>query len=139
MRRETFEDLVAEHLRRQNACTLLSARLPDGGSYGRILRGEDGSFRSIVEARDCTPAQRAVTEVNTGTYVFRVRDLLACLDRLSADNAQGELYLTDVPALILSDGGQVGLCDTCSAREMLGVNTPEQLAQVEAILREEQV
>ena len=136
MRRETFEALISEHLRQDNDCTMLSARLSEGGSYGRILRRADGSFRAIREARDCTPEEAAVTEVNTGTYVFRVGALLPCLGRLSADNAQRELYLTDVPALILAAGGRVGLCDTCSPREMLGVNTPEQLAQVESILRD---
>lgn len=135
MRRSTFRALLDVHLRDGNACTLLSARLDDGGSYGRILRGPDGSFSEIREARDCTPAQAAVTEVNTGTYVFRVRELLDSLGKLNTDNAQGELYLTDVPALIKAAGGRVGLCDTCSPVEMLGVNTVEQLAQVEDILR----
>ena len=57
-----------------------------------------------------------------------------CWDQLRADNAQAELYLTDVPALIKARGGRVGLCDTCSPEEMMGVNTVEQLAQVEAVL-----
>ena len=59
------------------------------------------------------------------------------LDQLSKDNAQGELYLTDVPALLKAQGQRVGLCDTCSPNEMLGVNTVEQLAQVETLLRRE--
>ena len=69
------------------------------------------------------------------TYVFRVGDLLAWLDKLTTDNAQGEYYLTDVPALIAQSGGKVALCDTCSPLEMLGVNTVEQLQQVEDVLR----
>ena len=109
--------------------------LEDGGNYGRILREADGTFRAIVEDKDCTPEQRSVREVNTGTYLFHAPALLAALGRLRDDNAQGELYLTDVPALIKADGGRVGLCDTCSPDEMLGVNTLEQLAQVEALLR----
>lgn len=134
MTRATFQSLIDTHLQRGNACTLLSARLEDGGNYGRVLREEDGSFRAIVEARDCTPEQAAVTEVNTGTYVFRIRELLEGLTHLNTDNAQGELYLTDVPAYIKAACGRVGLCDTCPAEEMLGVNTVEQLAQVEEIL-----
>ena len=134
IRRETFQALADTHLREGNACTLLSARLEEGGNYGRVLREADGSFRCIVEARDCTPEQAAVTEVNTGTYVFHAPSLLEVLDQLRADNAQAELYLTDVPALIKARGGRVGLCDTCSPEEMMGVNTVEQLAQVEAVL-----
>ena len=137
MKRETFRALARAHLEQGNVCTLLSARLSDGGSYGRILREADGSFRRIVEARDCTPEQAAVTEVNTGAYVFHTPPLLSVLDRLGRDNAQGELYLTDVPALLKGSGGRVGVYDTCSPEEMLGVNTVEQLAQVEALLRQE--
>ena len=137
MKQETFQSLVRTHLEQGNECTMLSARLPEGGSYGRVLREADGTFQRIVEARDCTPEQAAVTEVNTGTYVFHIPALLSVLDQLSKDNAQGELYLTDVPALLKARGQRVGLCDTCSPNEMLGVNTVEQLAQVETLLRRE--
>ena len=137
MKQETFQALIRTHLEQGNECTMLSARLPEGGSYGRVLREADGTFQRIVEARDCTPEQAAVTEVNTGTYVFHIPALLSVLDQLSKDNAQGELYLTDVPALLKARGQRVGLCDTCSPNEMLGVNTVEQLAQVETLLRRE--
>ena len=134
MRRETFRDLVKVHLDQGNDCTLLSAVLEEGGGYGRILRDGEGRFATIVEARDCTPEQAAIREVNVGAYVFRAAPLLSALSRLGCDNAQGEYYLTDVPALIRAEGGRVGLCDTCSPEEMMGVNTVEQLAQVEAVL-----
>ena len=137
MKKETFQSLARTHLQDGNACTLLSAHLEEGGSYGRVLREADGTFQRIVEARDCTPEQAACTEVNTGTYVFHVPSLLSVLNQLRNDNAQGELYLTDVPALLKAQGKRVGLCDTCSPDEMLGVNTVEQLAQVEALLRGE--
>lgn len=137
MSRATFQALAKTHLEEGNSCTMLSARLSEGGSYGRVLREEDGSFQRIVEARDCTPEQAAVTEVNTGTYVFHVPALLSVLNELNQDNAQGELYLTDVPALLKARGLRVGLCDTCSPDEMLGVNTVEQLHQVEDLLRRE--
>ena len=137
MKGDTFQALARTHLTDGNACTLLSARLPEGGGYGRILREPDGTFQRIVEARDCTPEQAAITEVNTGTYIFHVPSLLSVLNQLSSDNAQGELYLTDVPALLQARGARVGLCDTCSPSEMLGVNTVEQLAQVESLIRQE--
>ena len=135
MRRETFQSLVELHLSQGNACTMLSAILDEGGNYGRVLREADGSFQRIVEARDCTAEQAAVREVNVGAYLFRVPDLLAALDQLTDDNAQGELYLTDCPAIIKASGQRVGVCSTCSAQEMLGVNTVEQLQEVEDILR----
>lgn len=135
MRAETYRSLIDLHLREGNACTLLSSHLEEGGNYGRVIRGADGSFSQVVEAKDCTPEQAAVAEVNVGVYVFRVRELLAALDQLTTDNTQGELYITDAPALIQAAGGRVGVCDTCSAQEMLGVNTVEQLAEVERVIR----
>lgn len=138
MRKETFQALVDTHLSQGNACTLLSAVLKEGGSYGRVLREADGSFAAIVEAKDCTPEQARITEVNTGACVFRTRELLDALKLLGCDNAQGEYYLTDVPALIKQAGGKVGLCDSCSPTEMIGVNTPEQLALVETLARREE-
>lgn len=135
MKKETFQALVQTHLENNNDCTLLSAHLEEGGNYGRVTREADGSFRAIVEDRDCTPEEKTITEVNTGTYVFRTAPLLESLGQLSQDNAQGEFYLTDVPAILKAKGLRVGLCDTCSPQEMLGVNTVEQLSEVEAILR----
>ncbi len=135
VQKSTFESLVELHLKQGNACTMLSAILDEGGNYGRVLREEDGSFKCIVEARDCTSEQAAVREVNVGTYLFRVPELLAALDQLTDNNAQGELYLTDCPAIIKAAGHRVGVCDTCSEREMLGVNTVEQLQEVEDILQ----
>ena len=108
--------------------------MDEGGSYGRVTRHADGSFRAIVEAKDCTPEEAKVNEVNTGVYLFRVQPLLEALGHLKNDNAQGEYYLTDVPGYLLSQGGKVGVCDTCSVQEMLGVNTPEQLQEVEDLL-----
>ena len=76
-----------------------------------------------MEDKDCTPEQRSVREVNTGTYLFHAPALLAPWAACGMTTPRG-LYLTDVPALIKADGGRVGLCDTCSPDEMLGVNTP---------------
>ena len=123
MTQKTFLALARTHLEQGNACTMLSARLPEGGSYGRVLREPDGSFARIVEARDCTPEQAAVTEVNTGTYVFHVPALLSVLDQLDQDNAQGELYLTDVPAPAQGPWGPGGPCATPAPRRDAGRST----------------
>ena len=134
MKKATYQSLVKLHLDADNDCTLLSAHVDEGGSYGRITRTPTGDFKAIVEAKDCTPEEAQVNEVNTGVYLFRVKPLLEALGHLKNDNAQGEYYLTDVPGYLLSKGGKVGVCDTCSVQEMLGVNTPEQLQEVEDLL-----
>ena len=99
--------------------------------YGRIVRDGQGRFARIVEDKDCTPEEKAIRELNAGVYLFHAPELLACLSQLRCDNAQGEYYLTDVPALLLARGGKVGVCDSCTPVEMLVVNTPAQLAAVE--------
>lgn len=137
MTQATYRALTRLHLELGNDCTLLTAHLDEGGSYGRVVRDSDGAFRAIVEAKDCTEAQAALTEVNTGVYLFRVGPLLEALGQLKNDNAQGEYYLTDVPAAFLAKGLKVGVCDSCTPAEMLGVNTPAQLQEVEELLRKE--
>ncbi len=137
MRKATYQSLIQRHLSQDADCTLLSAHISEGGNYGRIIRDAAGTFQSIVEAKDCTSEQAAVTEVNTGVYLFKAAPLLEALGHLKNDNAQGEYYITDVPGYLLGKGGRVSVCDTCTPTEMLGVNTAQQLQEVENILRKE--
>lgn len=136
MAQSTYRALCRLHLDKDNDCTLLSAHISEGGNYGRIVRDQGGAFQTIVEAKDCTPEQSAITEVNTGVYLFRAQPLLSALGQLKNDNAQGEYYLTDVPALLMAQGCRVGVCDVCTPTEMLGVNTVAQLQEVEAHIKE---
>ena len=135
MRQETYESLLETHRREGNDCTLLSVISDEALPYGRIVRGADGSFARIVEDKDCTSEEKDIRELNVGVYVFEAAPLWEALEQLSPNNAQGELYLTDAPAYILAKGGKVGACPTCTAEEMLGVNTVEQLIQVEKIVK----
>jgi len=131
MKKETYELLVKAHLDAGNVCTLLSGFSEEALPYGRVMRDCLGRFGRIVEDKDCTPEEKSIRELNAGVYVFEAKSLLHALSRLRQDNAQGEYYLTDVPALLLADGKAVGVCAVCTAAEMLGVNTPAQLSQVE--------
>ncbi len=133
MERATYESLVAVHKKEGNLCTILSG-YGDGLPYGRVLRDRSGAFSRIVEDKDCTPAEKTVRELNAGVYLFEAGPLFETLSSLRRDNAQGEYYLTDVPAFLLERGGKIGVCDTCTPAEMLGVNTPAQLAEVEQAL-----
>lgn len=134
LRRDTYRSLVEIHRAEGNACTLLTGTTDDALPYGRIVRGADGRFAAIVEEKDCTPEQRAIRELNSGVYLFRAGALRETLGRLRTDNAQGEYYLTDVPALLLAEGEKVGVCRRELGDEILGVNTPEQLELVGKLL-----
>jgi len=137
LKRSTYEALLEAHQREGNVCTLLTGDCPWDLPYGRILRGEDGTFLGVVEDRDCTPEQKAIRELNVGVYVFDCKKLFAALGQLKNNNAQKEYYLTDVPAILRAEGGKVGACRACHDAELIGVNTVEQLRMVEEEIRKE--
>lgn len=117
------------------AATLATAQLDDPTGYGRVIRSADGGLETIVEHKDCTPKQLQVREVNPSYYCFQSDLLFAGLARVKADNSQGEYYITDVPALLKGDGHPVAVVDAVPSDDIHSVNTPEQLALVDAILR----
>lgn len=136
LRRETYEGLLEEHWHSGAACTLLSGRSDKPLAYGRVLRDAEGNFLEVVEDRDCTPEQKLIPELNCGIYAFDCQKLLNALTRLTPNNAQGEYYLTDVPAVLRADGELVRVYSRQLNEELLGVNTVEQLAEAEAFLRQ---
>ncbi len=113
---------------------MLTARVGKPRGFGRILRA-DGRFVRVVEEKDCTREQREIREVNLGVYAFARADLARFLPRLTAENAQREYYLTDVPALVLADGGTVEALELEDEREAIGVNTIEHLAEARGELQ----
>lgn len=134
MSSRAYRQLWEQHTREGNACTLMAGVVDDPGAYGRVIRNEEGGFARIVEAKDCTEEEAKVREINAGVYIFRSRDLWRSLTTLRPDNAQGEYYLTDAPIWLVKQGERVGVCAACTEEELLGVNTVEQLQQVEDIL-----
>jgi bifunctional N-acetylglucosamine-1-phosphate-uridyltransferase/glucosamine-1-phosphate-acetyltransferase GlmU-like protein len=104
--------------------------------FGRIVRDSEGRFQEVVEDRDCTPEQKAIKELNVGVYVFQSRVLIPALSKLGRGNSQGEYYLTEVPAILRDQGLSIGVCMRELDEEIIGVNTVEQLHEVEAFLKE---
>lgn len=135
IRQETYRALCQTHQTSGAKCTMLTGSSDVPLPYGRILRDDNGHFVRVVEERDCTEPQRAIRELNAGVYVFDARALSRALGQLRRDNAQGEYYLTDVPALMQAEGLPVTVCRRELGLEILGVNTPEQLACAEEALR----
>ena len=131
---DTLAALVAAH-REQRACvTVLTTTVPDATGYGRILRTQDGEVIAIVEETDATPQQRAIREINSGIYAFDIDALRSALSRLSSDNAQHELYLTDVIAIVRADGRVVHANHVDDAALVAGVNDRVQLSELAAEL-----
>ena len=132
----TLERLVAAHVAGACAMTVLTAELEDPTGYGRVLRdagGDDaGRVSAIVEQKDADEAQRAVREVNSGVYAFDAADLRRALSGLGRDNAAGEVYLTDVLALLRAAGRPVEALPVEDVWEIRGVNDRLQLAELAA-------
>jgi bifunctional UDP-N-acetylglucosamine pyrophosphorylase / glucosamine-1-phosphate N-acetyltransferase len=126
--------LVAAH-RASGARATLTAQTFDPRHYGRVVRHGDGRLAGIVEYRDATPEQRAITETNVGAYVFAAEALRGALPRLRSDNDQGEYYLTDVIGLLLADGDEVAVHRTEDRGVTQGVNSRVELAGVAAEVR----
>lgn len=136
LRSETIAHLVQEHETADAQVTLLSMILDDPSGYGRIVRDADGSFTRIVEHKDASDIERALSEVNSGVYCFDVATLFSVLKELSADNSQGEYYLTDVAELILKEGGYVQAICAEDAKELAGINDRVQLAEATAVAQQ---
>ena len=114
---------------------LLSVVLPDPTGYGRIVRDEDGAVSAIVEHKDANPEQLAIDETNTGVLAARADRLKGWLSRVGSDNAQGEVYLTDVVGLAVEDGLTVEVVQATDPDEVAGVNDRRQLAAAERVLQ----
>lgn len=136
IRRSTLEALLATHRQDQAAATLATAVLDDATGYGRIVRDDDGRFARIVEHKEATEQEKAIREVNPSYYCFRAEDLFATLPKLSNDNAKGEYYITDVFGLLEAEGRPVSVVDAVPAEDVLSINTPDQLEQVDRVLRD---
>jgi len=135
VRAETLKKLIEHHRETSAACSILSVEMPNPTGYGRIVRNEDGSFARIVEQRDATPEQRQIREINSGIYCFEAGDLFQALRRVQPANDQGEYYLTDVAEIILSLGGTVSVYLHDDPREVSGINTRAELAEIENLVR----
>jgi bifunctional UDP-N-acetylglucosamine pyrophosphorylase / glucosamine-1-phosphate N-acetyltransferase len=135
IRAETLRTLISQHRESGAACTILSVRLENPTSYGRIVRNEAGEFQRIVEQKDASEQERQVKEINSGIYCFETNDLFAALRRIEPKNEQGEFYLTDVAEIIKSTGRKVEVYLHNDAREVYGVNTRAELAEFENLLR----
>jgi bifunctional UDP-N-acetylglucosamine pyrophosphorylase/glucosamine-1-phosphate N-acetyltransferase len=131
---ETLESLLAVHASGDLACTLLTTRMPDPTGYGRVVRDQAGSIIGVVEERDADVSVRAIDEVAVSTYVFDGDVLASALGALTADNDQAEYYLTDAVGLVAGLGG-VGAFSVADHTETLGVNSHDQLAEAEAVMR----
>lgn len=135
IRTATLQKLLSRHRSTDAAASLATSRINDPSGYGRIVRDAQGRFRAIVEDKDCTSEQLKITEVNPSYYCFDAGALFATLSKVRPNAASGEQYITDVPGLLLGQGRRIEVIDAVPPEDILSINTPEQLAEVDRIYR----
>lgn len=126
----TLTALARHHDATDSAVTVVTAHLPDPTGYGRIIRADDGSVAAVVEHKDATEEQRAVTEINSGIYAFDLAVLRSALGQVVSDNSQGERYLTDVLGIAAAEGRRVSAFPVEDLWQTEGVNDRVQLARL---------
>lgn len=134
LRTETLANLLSAHRESNAAATILTARMKDPGSYGRIIHGKMGSVVGIREAKDCSPDELQINEINTGAYCFESEMLFKALQSVQPNNSQKEYYLTDVIGILHEWGHPVGSYCTDTPDEAIGINTRQDLAAINQII-----
>ena len=135
LRTETLKALATKQRQAATGMTLLTCEVSDPRGLGRVVRGTNGNVSKIVEAKDATPEERSIHEVNTGIYIFS-RDVFSMAKHLSNNNAAGEYYITELVDIYLKAGREVQAVLAEDETEVLGVNTRTHLALVDRILRD---
>jgi bifunctional UDP-N-acetylglucosamine pyrophosphorylase/glucosamine-1-phosphate N-acetyltransferase len=135
IRPSTLEAFVKFHRQGGYRASVLTADVPDPTNYGRIVRRGENAIERIVEHRDASPEILEIKEINSGIYLFSAPVLFAALTRIRNSNAQREYYLTDVVEILVSQGLQVAAWKAPEAAEILGINTRQELAAVDRIMR----
>ena len=133
----TLRAFIEDHGRRGAVLSFISVKLADPAAYGRVVRDRDGNVAAIVEARDASPAERAIKEINTGIYLAGAAFLRSALAELEPNNEQHEYYLTDIIAIARRRGHPVHAWIAEDAAGFAGINSREELAQMEAQIRDE--
>ncbi len=135
-RAATLASLIEAHREAGAAATLATGVLAEPGGYGRIVRDAAGGFERIVEHKDADDAQRAIREVNVSCYCFDSDKLFDALRAVTTNNVQGEYYVTDVLGILRDRGETVLASNIAASDEVEGINTTDQLARVDGILRQ---
>ena len=135
IRPETIKNLIQKSIKNKEYATLVTAIYNNPTGYGRIIRDEGGSVEEIIEEKDANEEQRKIQEINAGIYCFDIQELLKALKELKPDNAQGELYLTDVVKIMNGKGLRTGAFTIKDNTEILGVNDRLQLEILTKVLK----
>ncbi len=132
------EELIAEFVNGCDEAGIMTMELENPTGYGRIVKDKKKNFRGIIEEKDCTEEEKMIREVNTGVYYFSAMILKCYIPKITNQNRQNEYYLTDIVKVILEhEDLDIHLFKVSKKNQyqLMGVNTPEELKNVESIVR----
>ncbi|MFT5169408.1 MAG: bifunctional UDP-N-acetylglucosamine pyrophosphorylase/glucosamine-1-phosphate N-acetyltransferase [Candidatus Omnitrophota bacterium] len=135
LNKSVIRELVRKHKKTEAACTFLTAVVHDPEGYGRIIRGEGGDAIAIREEKDAAGFEKSIAEINVGVYCFKCKDLFQGLKEIQVNTKKKEFYLTDIIELFYDKDIKVATVETENPEEGLGVNSREDLAAAESIMR----
>lgn len=132
---DSLREFINAHKASGSVLTVMTGFLDDATSYGRIVKDSEGYLKKIVEEKDCTEEEKKIKEFNSGIYLVRGKELKASLEKISTDNAQGEMYLTDIIEILVNEGYKLTSYQISDVREIFGINSKDQLANAQEIMR----
>lgn len=135
LRKSTIEKMLQIHHEDNHGATVLTAIFEDPFGYGRVVRNENDNLEKIVEHKDCTEEQLKIKEINAGIYIFKAKSLFPALEKIKNHNIQNEYYLPDALDHIAESGKSIALHITNEPMEISGVNTVEQLQELNLIYK----
>ncbi len=136
IRASTIRKLISDHVDQENDITVLGVSLENPFGYGRIISNSCGGVAKIVEEADANESEKTINTVNSGIYCVNKNFLENSLSKIRSNNNQNEIYLTDIVEIAHQLGKKIGLMICMDQREVMGVNTAQDLLNVEAVLME---
>ena len=134
IKRETIIDMLKEHRKNKNYITVLITKIKNPEGYGRIIE-RNGEILRIVEEKSATPEEKRIKKINAGIYVFEIENLFDFLKKIKKNPLKGEYYLTDIIEIAKKNNKKVGCFEVGDWREVVGINTREELERVEKFLK----
>jgi len=136
---ETIQGLSVDHLHHNRDISLLAVSLDEPKGYGRIILDDRGGLTAIVEEKDATPAQKLIKIINSGIYIVKREFLEQSLPQLRSDNAQNEIYLTDIIGIGYRQKRKIGAVISADSQEIIGVNSRDDLQIAESSMKQRDV
>jgi bifunctional UDP-N-acetylglucosamine pyrophosphorylase/glucosamine-1-phosphate N-acetyltransferase len=137
LRYDTIKAIIKIHKREKADLSFLTCQMKDPFGYGRVVRDKKKNVAGIVEHRDATARERRIREINVGVYFGKKSIFTAALKKIHAENAQGELYVTDVVRVLIKQKKRLISMKIRDEKQIQGINTKKQLAAVQAIVKEQ--